>query len=817
MTVLHSGSASATWYGGQEDVADGFSTTFSFRIFPYSSGTCTHADGLAFVIQNQGTDAIGAVGEDIGYGGIVNSLAVEFDTYQNSGNGDLVNDPNGNHIAVQSRGTSANSPVHDSSTTLGINSALPDLADSNTHIVTITYDAIAHTMKIYMAEAPYPNNPPAPTLILTVPVNLRTKLALNAGRAWVGFTGATACGNESADILNWRFVTAGANIGVYDPSTSFFYLRSSNSAGPADASFIYGSPGKVPLTGDWDGDGIDTIGIYDPAASQFFLRNSNTTGNADIAFIYGSPGDQPFSGRWETTATHDGIGVFHPSNGLIFLRDDLSYGPANYTFAVGLPGWKPVSGGKWDLQSGQGLDFGMYAPVGSAHPAQNAVETGNTKNFSLVSYNCPANSCSGGAQTQFLQTLPIVPSGTTYAIAGDWSYSGQAGVGVYDSGSGTFNLKNAISDGSTDNSFVFGRSSNLPVAGHWGCLSNCTTLSQGTPTATATLSTRVAPTLTVFPTGTGVAYYVPCGTGGAVATVNARNFPSLDGERIMGVSSGVQLHGQENRVDNPANPNALPTSAWIRFSDYNSQFGSPGYGETIWIRIDNPGGTVPIILQGNLPANCTTPVPTPVNATPYPTSTGTVSPPWTLLCQTPGPGRSCSLNFSMPPATFLATVIACEADNNQTPESVRDIAAVIYNRLHSSTKNKGSDFGTNSATNSAVGIVANSEFDCFTVGIQVGTNVKDYTLDVASALVNGDVPNAPSNLKIKYNALYYFGTGGLSPDRYGAGDDNVLINTLSGRCKTITYLGHDPYLGSIPGAQKEEINTFFSDYHGCTP
>ena len=38
-------------------------------------------DGFAFVIQGEGPDAVGRSGNDLGYGGIKDSVAIEFDMY----------------------------------------------------------------------------------------------------------------------------------------------------------------------------------------------------------------------------------------------------------------------------------------------------------------------------------------------------------------------------------------------------------------------------------------------------------------------------------------------------------------------------------------------------------------------------------------------------------------------------------------------------------------------------------------------------------------------------------------------------------------
>ncbi|MDQ3354383.1 MAG: hypothetical protein M3507_07890 [Actinomycetota bacterium] len=40
-----------------------------------------------------------------------------------------------------------------------------------------------------------------------------------------------------------------------------FFLRNANSSGVADDSFSYGDPVDVPVCGDWNGDGKDTVGV----------------------------------------------------------------------------------------------------------------------------------------------------------------------------------------------------------------------------------------------------------------------------------------------------------------------------------------------------------------------------------------------------------------------------------------------------------------------------------------------------------------------------------------------------------------------------
>ena len=72
--------------------------------------------------------------------------------------------------------------------------------------------------------------------------------------------------------------------GLYNPNTTpgGFFLRNSNSTGVADISFNYAAgAGWIPISGDWNGDGIDTVGFYDQAGGIFYLKNSNSAGPAD--------------------------------------------------------------------------------------------------------------------------------------------------------------------------------------------------------------------------------------------------------------------------------------------------------------------------------------------------------------------------------------------------------------------------------------------------------------------------------------------------------------------------------------------------------
>jgi hypothetical protein len=141
------------------------------------------------------------VGDDDGgpgYQGMVNSLAVEFDTYRN----EALGDPNNNHVGVQSCGTAANSLDHTSQCNFGLQAHLPvELARGKPFQVTITYAPANSGSELTISI----NN----QLVLTSSVHLNTLLDLNGNDAWVGFTAGSGTFYEEGYVRDWMFSSAG--------------------------------------------------------------------------------------------------------------------------------------------------------------------------------------------------------------------------------------------------------------------------------------------------------------------------------------------------------------------------------------------------------------------------------------------------------------------------------------------------------------------------------------------------------------------------------------------------------------------------------
>jgi Bacterial lectin len=207
LTVNERLQTGAAWLPDKQQVQNGFEATLDWQI--HRANPRRGGDGFAFVIHNADLPfpglALGGGRNGLGYSGIPNSLAVEFDTLQNPpedfGAGTL-GDPNGNHISVQTRGKEANSA--NTAFSLGFTAQ----AEPATPLFTVG----RHTTKIVYK----PGNPGNITIyldnmerpILNAHVNLAELLSLDEGKAWVGFTAATGRRFQAHDIYTFTFTSS---------------------------------------------------------------------------------------------------------------------------------------------------------------------------------------------------------------------------------------------------------------------------------------------------------------------------------------------------------------------------------------------------------------------------------------------------------------------------------------------------------------------------------------------------------------------------------------------------------------------------------
>lgn len=196
-------------------VGASFSTFFQFRFT--NPGGISPADGMAFVLQTVNNN-VGGIGGGLGYLGISPSVGIEFDTFPN---GAGANDPNGNHVAVDTNGA-FNGPgviVNGQSLCTNIFSVggTPNcMANGNIWSVWIDYDGT--TLQVALAD----NSIVRPANIISQAINIAGVLGQTT--AFIGFTAATGSGFENQDILNWQFVDAFAPIGTVPEPASLLLI-----------------------------------------------------------------------------------------------------------------------------------------------------------------------------------------------------------------------------------------------------------------------------------------------------------------------------------------------------------------------------------------------------------------------------------------------------------------------------------------------------------------------------------------------------------------------------------------------------------------
>lgn len=212
-----------------------------------------------------------------------------------------------------------------------------------------------------------------------------------------------------------------------------FLLSPSIAEQRAAYTFRYGGPGDVPVVGDWNGDGRDTVGVF--RNGVWFLRNSLTSGWADLVFGFGDPGDIPVVGDWDGDG-RDGIGVFR--NGVWYLRNTPTTGPAEITVHYGDIGDRPITG-RWSTRT-RGDTIGIVR---------------NARWYLRNSLT------SGPADTTFDYGLP-----TDFPVVGDWDGDQIDTPGVV---RGSYwHLRNSNTPGIAHRKFVYGTDQDLPIVGHFG-------------------------------------------------------------------------------------------------------------------------------------------------------------------------------------------------------------------------------------------------------------------------------------------------------------------------------------------------------------
>ncbi|MHC5537780.1 FG-GAP repeat domain-containing protein, partial [Singulisphaera rosea] len=230
------------------------------------------------------------------------------------------------------------------------------------------------------------------------------------------------------------------DVGVYIPSQDKFALTFLNAQGQfvggssvSVFNFGYhtGGVNSVPITGDFNGDGITDVGVYVPTDNKFALTFLNSQGqfvggSSQSVFTYGyhngSVNSVPITGDFNGDGVTD-VGVYIPGDDkfeLALLNGQGQYlgGASNqsiftYSYHTGGAYSVPITG---DFNGDGITDVGVYVPPDDK--------------FALTFLNSQGQFVGGSSQSVFTYSYH---TGGVYSvpITGDYNGDGITDVGVY--------------------------------------------------------------------------------------------------------------------------------------------------------------------------------------------------------------------------------------------------------------------------------------------------------------------------------------------------------------------------------------------------
>ncbi len=275
--------ASSAYYVTPVSVTS-FSTDFSIQL------TKASGDGMAFVLQNSGSTALGKLGGGLGYGsdtpggtlGIPHSIAIKFDFYSNAGEGT-------NSTGLYTNGASPTTPA----VTLGGGVNLKSGDVFNVHL---TYDGTTLAMTITDAGIP------ADTFTTSWPIDIPT--TIGSSMAYAGFTGGTGGLTATQEVISWTFSSAPVT-----PAPTFSPVPSTYTSAQSVTLLDATSGATIYYTTDGTTTPTTSSPVFDPATP--IAVASNTTIKA-IATSSGANNSPVATGVYTITLPNAATPTFNP-------------------------------------------------------------------------------------------------------------------------------------------------------------------------------------------------------------------------------------------------------------------------------------------------------------------------------------------------------------------------------------------------------------------------------------------------------------------------------------------------------------------------
>lgn len=438
----------AIWNKSRVDLSSDFCVIADVYLGDNNGG----ADGLAFVMQPNSV-AAGGTGGGLGYAGITPSFAVEYDTWQNSG--DLFND----HVGLMKNG---NVVSHNS---WGVNAVdVGNIEDNQWHKTKIYWDSVDNKVSVWLDKnADGDTDDPGETLFNAVSANLEANFS---GEVYWGFTAATGGAANLQQVRNITYTgvartntppTASTEPVLNDPTvvgqaTVIPFVVADDETTQAQWSFTKTSSNTTVVP-------LNAISISMSSATNGTISITPATAGSSTVVIGIQDADgSALSYTLSVTATP-------PSLQVTSLLDDGSSGTLRWAITQA----NATSGGIYDAIS---FDADGVITLTSALPqiTQSLTVTGNGRTQTVIDGNNlyrPFNVASGRTLTISNMTLK-----QGQATNGGLIFNGQGTVSAtnirftgMNGGSAVFNNNNGSTATYTNCTFDY---LNIGIAGDYG-------------------------------------------------------------------------------------------------------------------------------------------------------------------------------------------------------------------------------------------------------------------------------------------------------------------------------------------------------------
>lgn len=169
------------WYSEQINLSNPFDISFYMN---FGANDFNGADGMVFVLQQIGVNALGINGSGMGFQGFNNSFGIEFDTYSNNADpttGQNMNDPLFDHVAFLRNGDVNHASANNIAGPVQASATSQNIEDNQDHIIRITWNPVTDVVELYFDCV----------LRISQAVNLTGQIFTSSPFVYFGFTGST--------------------------------------------------------------------------------------------------------------------------------------------------------------------------------------------------------------------------------------------------------------------------------------------------------------------------------------------------------------------------------------------------------------------------------------------------------------------------------------------------------------------------------------------------------------------------------------------------------------------------------------------------